>query len=283
MGSAYKQFIRKTMIMSKESLNLSWTDFEHSASESFRKLLSDTTFADVTLVCDDDKQITAHKVMLVSSSEFFRKILTRNPHQHPLIYLTDVNHSQLKALLSFIYLGETEVGKDDLDSFMKTAKKLGIEGLMDHSMDDDTAEEINVGHTLLHQNEIHIKKETSPFQDQLSLQTTLNVDETRYLDHDPNQESNTIINPEIETKSIETVQDKSFEKSEKQYIFNLSDGEAKFQCRHCDKSFTQPGTLNRHVKVIHAGVRYQCSKCEYEATYQQALKKHSAKSHPENL
>ena len=79
------------------------------------------------------------------------------------------------------------------------------------------------------------------------------------------------------------MQDKSFEKLEKQYIFNLSDGEAKYQCRHCDKSFTQPGTLNRHVKVIHAGVRYQCSKCEYEATYQQALKKHSAKSHPENL
>merc|ERR1712129_11409 len=282
MGSAYTQFIRKTMIMSKESLNLSWTDFKHSASESFRKLLSDTTFADVTLVCDDDKQITAHKVILGSSSEFFRKILTRNPHQHPLIYLTDVNHSQLKALLSFIYLGETEVGKDNLDSFMKTAKKLGIEGLMDHSMDDETAEEINVSKTSLHQEKIHIKKETYPFQDQLSLQTTLNVDETRYLDPDPNQESNTIINPEIETKSIETVQDKSFEKSEKQYIFNLSDGEAKFQCRHCDKSFTQPGTLNRHVKVIHAGVRYQCSKYEYEGTYQQTLKKHSAKYHSEN-
>ena len=144
-----------------KSFNLSWTDFSSSATESFKKLLTDTSFADVTLLCDDDKQMTAHKVILGSCSQFFQKILLKNPHQHPLIYLTDVKHEQLKSLLNFIYTGETEVGKNDLDVFMKIAKKLEIEGLMDHSLDNQKKEEPLA---FLHQNEIQIKDEIVPYQ-----------------------------------------------------------------------------------------------------------------------
>ena len=56
-----------------ETFNLSWTDFSSSATESFKKLLTDTSFADVTLVCDDNKQMNAHKVILGSSSQFFKR------------------------------------------------------------------------------------------------------------------------------------------------------------------------------------------------------------------
>ena len=107
--------------MTAESFNLTWTDFSISAGQSFKKLLADTSFSDVTLVCDDDKQISAHKVVLGSSSQFFQTILLKNPHQNPLIYLTDITYATFQSLLRFMYMGETEVGKDDLGDFMNIA------------------------------------------------------------------------------------------------------------------------------------------------------------------
>ena len=112
------------MVMEGDSFNLSLTDFSSSAGEAFKKLLFDTSLADVTLVCDDDKQITAHKVILGSFSQFFQNILLKNPHQHPLIYLSGVTYTQLQSLLSFIYRGETQVEKNDLKDFMNIAKKV---------------------------------------------------------------------------------------------------------------------------------------------------------------
>ena len=41
-------------------------------------------FSDATLVCEDN-QIEAHKVFLAAGSSFFKKILEKNPHPHPLI------------------------------------------------------------------------------------------------------------------------------------------------------------------------------------------------------
>ena len=38
--------------------------------------------------------------------------------------------AQLTPILRFVYLGETEVGQDDLDQFMNAAKGLEIRGLM---------------------------------------------------------------------------------------------------------------------------------------------------------
>ena len=51
-----------------DKYNLCWNEFENCASATIKTLWSDNAFTDVTLVCDDDKQIAAHKVILGSSS-----------------------------------------------------------------------------------------------------------------------------------------------------------------------------------------------------------------------
>ena len=73
--------------MSGEKFNLAWNDFECSVSQTVRDLLSDTDFADVTLASHDDEQIRAHKFMLCSASPFFKRILLKNPHPNPLLFL----------------------------------------------------------------------------------------------------------------------------------------------------------------------------------------------------
>ena len=56
-----------------ERLCLQWNDFKESAIGSLRSLRGEIDFHDVTLACEDGKQIEAHKVILSISSPFKRK------------------------------------------------------------------------------------------------------------------------------------------------------------------------------------------------------------------
>ena len=53
----------------------------------------------------------------------------RNPHQHPLLYLKGVKHSELLAVLNFMYMGEVNVAQEELNSFLSVAEELKVKGL----------------------------------------------------------------------------------------------------------------------------------------------------------
>lgn len=87
-------------------------------------------FVDVTLVCDDQNQIQAHKVILSACSDFFRNILLRNTAvRQPFIFLDNVSFQDLENIISFMYNGETAIGQEDFSSFMMSAQKLRVKGL----------------------------------------------------------------------------------------------------------------------------------------------------------
>ena len=46
-----------------EKLCLQWNDFKENAIGAFGSLREDADFADVTLACEDGKQVAAHKVI----------------------------------------------------------------------------------------------------------------------------------------------------------------------------------------------------------------------------
>merc|ERR1711953_339594 len=120
---------RKELKMaSSEKFCLRWNDFESNISVAFRELRDDKDFFDVTLACDDE-QIQAHKVILSACSPFFRNILRRNPHQHPLLYLKGVKYTDLQSVLNFMYNGEVNVAQEELNSFLAVAEELRVKGL----------------------------------------------------------------------------------------------------------------------------------------------------------
>jgi len=114
--------------MGSEKFCLRWNDFETNISSAFRELRDDKDFFDVTLACDDE-QIQAHKVILSACSPFFRNILRRNPHQHPLLYLKGVKYTDLQSVLNFMYHGEVNVAQEELNSFLAVAEDLRVKGL----------------------------------------------------------------------------------------------------------------------------------------------------------
>lgn len=121
---------------SSEKFCLRWNDFESNISVAFRELREDKDFFDVTLACDDD-QIQAHKVILSACSPFFRQILKRNRHEHPLLYLKGVKYIDLMSVINFMYHGEVNVAQDELNSFLAIAEDLKVKGLTQNKSNDE--------------------------------------------------------------------------------------------------------------------------------------------------
>jgi len=117
-----------------EKFCLRWNDYESNIIGSFRELREDKDFFDVTIACDED-QIQAHKVILSACSPFFRSILRRNKHEHPLLYLKGVKFTDLVSVLTFMYQGEVNVAQDELNSFLAVSEDLKVKGLTQNNSD----------------------------------------------------------------------------------------------------------------------------------------------------
>ena len=118
-----------------EKLSLQWNDFQGNVKSSFRNLRKSSDFVDVTLACEDGHQIEAHRFILASSSPFFRDILKQSNHSHPLIFMRGVKSDDLVAMVDFMYFGEANVDRDNLDSFLAISEELQLKGLK--SSDDE--------------------------------------------------------------------------------------------------------------------------------------------------
>ena len=70
-----------------EKFNLKWNNFQSNITSAFSQLRTKTRFQDVTLVSDDQQQISAHRVVLTACSGYFNNVLSQNVHSHPFLCL----------------------------------------------------------------------------------------------------------------------------------------------------------------------------------------------------
>ena len=56
-------------------------------------------------------------------------------------------------------------------------------------------------------------------------------------------------------------------------------GEAKFQCKDCDRIFNSDQALRYHTKSKHEGVKYACNQCDQQFTHQSNLTTHIQSQH----
>ena len=117
--------------MTSQKLSLKWNDFQENLQTSVNILHGNTDFADVTLACEDGQDFEVHKVILAASSTFFQNLLKRNKDQKPLlIYMRGIESEDLKAIIEFLYSGETFICEENLDSFLAVAEDLKVKGLV---------------------------------------------------------------------------------------------------------------------------------------------------------
>ena len=117
-------------MISSNKLNLTWGNFQANINKSLDLFKSEHSFCDVTLVSDDQQLISAHRVVLAASSEFFKNILMKTFQPNTFLYISGVSSKILHNIVTYLYKGEVQLDQNDLDTFLAFAQKMKIEGLM---------------------------------------------------------------------------------------------------------------------------------------------------------
>jgi len=291
-----------------ELYNLEWDEFQNNAGKMLKNLLNDQHHTDVTLACEGDKQLKAHKLVLSSSSPFFQNLLIKNPHPSPLIYLRGVSFAELKSLIRFIYLGQTEVLQDDLDHFMEVAQELKIQGLLGDSdsatvYDNQKFPKVDIGnpekprneekmHSIKHEDDVHSKyfeREHSTekqledrlypsysapkfnFSDALDAFDDIDMSDTKSEEN--SKETFGCDHCQFKTKSSSSL-------NRHQRLLHTSSRQ-KYHCDLCDKVFSMSHGLAKHKKTAHDDKKLNCNKCGFEAVGEYRLRVHEKKMHTE--
>ena len=253
--------------MEQPDLLLSWKDFATNATNTFKYLWNDQDFADVTLATMDDQQIRAHKVILSSVSPFFKNILLNNPHPNPLIYLKDIQHKELDKIISFIYLGQCQVEKEELDNFLSAGEVLGVSGLKEEVLTAD----------------VEIKEE-----DKLPADTIENVLPQKSIEtENVTEENSTEKNITEDNVTEENVSPKytSLSQGACNMVNNITkqkiskDVVQSYECNECDFKATHYSILMDHARCKHVGIWYHCDQCDYKSTMKNYLAVHKKSKH----
>ena len=101
--------------MTSEKFSLKWKDLQQNMVNYYRDLRKEADFCDVTLVCEGEHQIEAHRIILSACSPFFSTVLKRNKQSHPMIYMRGLKAKDLVAIVDFIYHGKSNIHQEDLD------------------------------------------------------------------------------------------------------------------------------------------------------------------------
>ena len=232
-----------------ENYSLSWDNFQSGASETFKNLIDDKDFLDVTLACADGSSVKAHKVILSSASSVLRTILIQNPHQHPLLYMKGIRQKNLQSILNFIYQGEVEIAQEDLNGFIEAAVELNIRGLNNVHQKDTEEREVN---------------------------KTSNITKDEMLDVE-------IIDSKEEEESKTELSKMVYKENKTEFVGSSDHKPKKFVCDKCNYSTANSGHLKKHKLGIHEGIRYSCDQCESKFTTSDNLKTHTNMKHGRNV
>ena len=236
-----------------EKFCLKWNDFQDNVSKTFKKLRSTDHFYDVTLVSDDQQQMSAHKVVLASCSEYFKNVLTFNKHSNPMLCLSGVTRDDLQNMLDYIYYGEIQIYQDNLDTFLDVAQRFQLEGLMqgkDEPIQHTMSEEI------YDTSKIEARENDSMVA--VNAPTNKNIQSRRER----------IIS--VQSANYGSIED--LDQKVEEMIEKLADGSNK--CITCGKVSKNRGHMKEHVEVHFDGLSFPCQYC-----WKSFRSRHSLRTH----
>ena len=247
-----------------EKFSLKWNDFEANASKSFRNLRAEEHFFDVTLVSDDEHLLSAHKLVLSASSDFFKNILRKSTHSSPLVYLPGVKSAVLNSIIDYIYNGEVHLYQDDLDNFLDVAQKLRIEGLIGEQNEQNNSYkekfETNDG--------MFYNYDTSETDSNIIVKNEgveSNPRKTKYDEHE---------------KSV-SLGDKDYSKEELAKVVDdliITEGNLTV-CKSCGKTSKWRHQMRQHVEIHIEGLSFPCPQCDHTFRSRNILKCHNQRFH----
>ena len=293
-----------------ETFLLEWDNFQDNLATSLNTLRCDGELFDVTLACDDG-QVEAHKVILSAASTFFKQIIKRNPHPHPLFYLKGSKIDILKSMLDFMYFGKSNVGQDLVESFLALGEELEVKGLVKNK--DETQRESFQDNSLSTQDTECLEEETTKFlnstidnledkPNESSDMRDLHKDETFESNEDNLIEKGTSVKEDkelkttYETRKTVTNSQNEFSDENNKSLYSAVDIEVNslmekrvdsndgpiWQCVKCDKFSKNKGNLKKHVEIHITGLCFPCKFCDKTFKTRNVLNAHMHTNKPCN-
>ena len=256
--------------MTDDSAVLEWKNYSSTSRDAFQKLYDDIGFTDVTIACEDNQKIEAHKVILSTCSTFFSTILKENLNPHPLIYLQGVSIDDLALLKKFMYLGRATVLKSQLDSF-KTISKAFLNSNRERTSSAVQTATVEYEPTI--KREMDVSLHSGSFTETYS-EGVISEDhatgvqetpETNIEQSHPSSFSNDHHEIPLESE-IKNTQDKPLNQSQR----------AKLSCAKCDYTTFSNSKWISHTRKRHEQV---CPTCKLELDNSDLLKKHIIQKH----
>ena len=248
-----------------EKFSLKWNDFTSNTSKAFSSLRNEDYLHNVTLVSNDNQQVSAHKLVLSACSEYFRNIFRNSPNNHPFLCLDGVTKQDLTNIMDYMYNGEVHVYQDDLDRFLNIAERLKLQGLLGGSEQEDNEKVKNN----YRENQPTIKEERYSH-------TAIAKDRSFKISSLYETESATEILEKvlipISAQNLSEVEEKV-----SQYVEKVDGGN--FRCTICGKEANRSRNLKNHIETHLEGLSFPCGTCGKTYRSRIVLMQHTARQH----
>ena len=106
---------------------ITWNTHSDHIRKVYNELYQNEVLTDVTLVCNDQTKIKAHKVILVACSAVFRSMLCNDTGSESKIYVRGVDRQTMTNILEFMYRGEVKIEMNRFQGFLQIAQELSME------------------------------------------------------------------------------------------------------------------------------------------------------------
>ena len=206
---------------------------------AFSKLRNESYLHNVTLVSNDNHQVSAHKLVLSACSEYFYYIFKNNANAHPFFCIDGVNKEDLNKIMDYMYNGEVQVFQDELDRFLSFAERFKLQGLI-------------TGFGGSHKGTVEDQSDTK--EDIHSQVDNTTVIETNSLEKMTQNVSQAEISPFEKMSMLNEIEEKI-----SQHVEKLDN--RMYRCSLCGKEANHIRNLKNHIETHLSGFSFPCGTC----------------------
>ena len=270
----HNSLVHTIEMTSSEKFCLKWNDFQLNIGSSFADLRKNPDFSDVTLVCEENHQIEAHRVILSACSPLINSMLKENKHSHPMIYMRGLKAKDLEAIIDFIYQGEANIYQEDLETFLALAEELQLKGLA------PSGDELQKQKVVANQKPKVNKSRGNNFPPMEQVPYT-NTEEFESLMDNSLMENKSLVATDIAKVILPVDGNKEGIDSQIETMMErINGGEYNWKFTVCGKMTKGSQTqMKRHVEVHLEGLSYPCTQCGKVSRSSNCLNRHMTVYH----
>ena len=238
--------------------------------EMLHNMHTSNDFADVTLICDDKREIRAHKHVLSVCSPVFKNILSQE-NNHPVIYLADIKYCEMEPIMQFMYLGEARIQANRMKVLLSAVKSLQIREFANTVVIEESADNKN-------ENDVAQKSLSKPII-KSAVKRKYQCNGRRYNGNE--QEVTEKVDVKKSCNECDYLISSNKMNALTNHIQSVHHVYSNRICDKCNYKAPNPSYLKKHVQRMHEYVLHNCPKkqCDYQTKHLSKLEHHLQYNH----